>query len=1423
MNPMRKETFSSKSSTNQIVSPSQKQLGKSQSTIQVEELAKSTLDCQQADYPSSLHQKTQSTPLEELKKEVQVFQQILLGNFDHEGELPNFLSAREGIKAHEQCIASLMLKAKEELAINPKEQSDYGTKCANLLQQGRLIDQLEIQGVKMPPRLGIESDSVLAFLQKKKPEIFHEWQKLGELFEKHAGELPFLQTLEAKRSLSIIDEGIKAAFAQLEEESSESSDLLSQQLIVWLKEQKQAGTYLMVRSSGAEDSKETANAGGNVSKAYVLPEQKPFLQAMSEVVRSYFSETSLGNRIEANLNPFKEELKLSVMSETVIGEDVEVHSTADEIPISLVLFSCEPLYVGNELFRVMRISATYGHGEGVVGNKRIPCDTVLILISETNPSQLYVLYDNQEKPYRLAPVDTADGIELKKVANPEELRKKAALTPELLARLYHWGVVGEKFFGDRHSDMEIVVKNNILYPVQARDINRKPMLPTFIDMKKVAELIYSPIENSLQAEMLVPGKASVIVVQSPDEIVMADSLDDATRAFNKKMHKIIITRYPEPANSHFVVVNSERRIPCLVVQDAESFNALLSEMSANRPLVICMQSSKLYLWNTQKSDVQAAVSKGFAFHPAKVNISLSDGHDVLQGKELPTEVPPEIQELLSTIRAATTQEVALAALKQLKKHEWVVDIKEKKNTLQRAFLKQSSLPENLSKAYQVVDALDKKIMAAFGELKNAWRNKGENERLRPLLHAKVLETLLVSSPVAGGTLCRYSLIDVKSIYNAAIAMVEYQEGLSHPAHLADLLHLGAHAYTPETTTHWISFLKELEALIENHQISRDQLHQFKALMSMLNEAELMPLWLSAQFSQMASKSPGEKFVLILRKFPKEEREAINHWQTKLQNLEHLKNELENFSDLTTYEDARHELRQALSPFYPGEQGTFSLQNELQAKTLLRRSIALKAMSAAVQLFDSSIKTMKKASNWPIDVKVVKFKEMLDTYLALLEVWIGTVIDSKAIPCHISSPVSAHLITLRSTLNRSQGDMHSQLLPSRNFSVAAATLGAQTAFIRHLPRTLEDLFTLIHQDLLFVIAQLNHLLYTDELLQKIALPIALKEALATINTENLNCKVRNCKVSQIGIAIENESIRFDYNVPLRNHSGQFSFVYDSTTCTSKLKCSLLGPARERWGFNKILLELLDQSGVLPLSGPIKIGEQELSFTWETRSKEKLLMALREYGAMAESTIEDSQDSQTINLVKRAIQCYSRGNQEKLIHLFKKFFLSKSNGEHLISTYIWEGLLKQKLAAKDLLEMTAIAIAQGDQRNCLSSLKLLTGLSEKGKRLSDGDWETLANTALQLLSNQDSEVRESVLYLLWNIASKEKGSKSVEMGALVALQDELASLRTESLELFMLLVQCGQGLDSAKAAVKQSLQDSDEGVRNKARELQDLLEI
>ena len=68
---------------------------------------------------------------------------------------------------------------------------------------------------------------------------------------------------------------------------------LSPEMEKWIEMRQKNGDFLMVRSTGAEDSKQLTNAGGNVSIPYVPADTKKAASAIGEVVKSYFERPQL--------------------------------------------------------------------------------------------------------------------------------------------------------------------------------------------------------------------------------------------------------------------------------------------------------------------------------------------------------------------------------------------------------------------------------------------------------------------------------------------------------------------------------------------------------------------------------------------------------------------------------------------------------------------------------------------------------------------------------------------------------------------------------------------------------------------------------------------------------------------------------------------------------------------------------------------------------------------------------------------------------------------------------------------------------------------------------------------------------------------------------------------------------------------------
>jgi hypothetical protein len=1170
----------------------------------------------------SSHIPLASSELEELRQEIALLRRELMRTVS---ETPDstcpvlklaewFQTAEDkcyAVQALETHIGALMEAARKHLSISDEKLKQYGKKHENNILQKRIAETLRIPGISVPLSLGAPSDAGRAFLTNEVSEIFEEWHALGTLYSSYKGEKPFLKQPQVQKHLEAIQKGIASAF----EKASKSPEGfkafgLPEEMPQWLQQMRQKKSYLMVRSTGAEDSRATANAGGNISKAYVAPEQEPLFRALGEVLQSYFSSASLQNRLNAKINPFEEELKLAVTCQELIGEPIGGAKNPKEIPVSVVMFTNEPLYIGTEKFRLMRISAAYGHGEGVVGNRGIATDTALLLISEAHPDQLYILYDNQEKPVRLAPVSTPQGIELEKLPNPPEWRNRRALDDALLKRLYHWGVVGEKFFDDKPTDMELVIKEGVIHPVQARPVNRKPLLPTYLDMRKIAALPKSPIRTQMKGEMIVPGKASVVFCNEPEEVLFASTLEQAEKMYTEESGvKLVVVSQQEPANSHPVVNFSSLSMPCLFMEDAEQAKKLIESITPDSPLVACVQTATLQTLDIALVNPETLVSEGFAVHPAKIAFSLPMEERLAKGSK-PSAVPQEIKDLLLDIRSALTADVAAAKLKQLREHGWIQQLKSRKQELQAQMQQLQIVPKGATKVVRFLEKLENAVEAAFEESISLLPKYSPEKRLQPLFHAKVLEKILLQDASKQAGIGRYTLSDIESILEATRAVIEYQKKLPHVAHFGDILPAMYLGVSQETETSWSQFLLELEPLVENGQIPPQQVRQIKQFIATLDQAGALPAWLVFFLPQVKNLEQA------LSSLPPGQAPFVQHLLNQKERIQALRGSLEAFGDPKQFASAWEELLQIGVHLTEGLKGSSAYLAQLDQATPLARLIAIKTMQDLVDLFDTSIKAMKiGADQTPLE-KTKQLKIMLKPYAALLEKWLLQIPESKTIPVHPSWPLTAYVNRVKEILNSASDAEAAQMRPSRGFSVAAAALGTKTAFERHLPATLEDLFTLIHQNLIVCTSNLANSLLSAEVTQQAALPPDLKAAIQKFTPEAFGRRIQ-----RIGFEVADKQVQVRYNVPLRNHSGQLILAYDQATGKMTLTAQLLGQARTRWPILAQKGAFLSESGILPFSKPLVQGAQEIIFSWKIENDEMLKIALEEYALMAEDSLGD----------------------------------------------------------------------------------------------------------------------------------------------------------------------------------------------------------
>lgn len=1159
---------------------------------------------------------------QQLIKQIVVLQQDLINNMRSMAsadlahlELPSWLNENDPSKMKivelEAHIAALMKLLQNFLSINEEELKKYGEKHANLIRLLQLFEGLRMPGVVVPAPHGVMSEKIEIFLRNQSPMLFEHWNRLGELYAHYDLSTPFLEQPEAKQLLAEIDRGIEKAFQVAGNSETLFSQITDVTFLKWLAEVEKGNDYLMVRSSGAEDSRQSANAGGNVSMAYVPPNPASVSKALGEVVRSYFSYSSLQNRLNAYasekhqsdqlLNPFEEKLKLAVTVQPLIGEQIGGGNNSQEIPISLVLFTSEPLYVGGEKFRVMRLSATYGHGEGVVGNQGIASDTALVLTSQAHPEKLYILYDIQVKAERLAPLSTAEGIKLVKTANPEGIRNRPALNAELIHRLYTLGVISEKYFDDQPTDMEIVCKNNVIFPVQARPIKRPDLLPTYLDLKKIKALPENPIIAKNQGEMLVPGNGSVVIVKNREEVLYAPTLEEAERMFDLALHKLVIVSKPEPANSHPVVNFSSLGIPCLLIQKGAQIESLLEGINSTNLLAIDVQTATLQLWDARLNEIKDCISEGFAVHPAKIAISLPVS-TTLPVRKAGGGAPQEVIDLVLTIQSAVTHEIAIDKLKELREHDWIKEIKAHRLKLEKKLVKVNTIPREAREAHALFKAIENAVDRAIDEAEAVWKNQDGKGQLQPLFHAKVIQNLVLSIPHKTRGLSQYTAVDIKPLYQEIKALIKYQKELSHPAHLSDLFMSGLHAMTAENETSWRDFLRELEAVVDSGVVTPEEILQFKQMVGTLEKTELLPTWFALYFSKCNQPELPIKDRLnsLLVIFPPSEAPFLSHLLELNGALKDQKGHIDQFSHSESFKNGWEWLTAQVEKVNSNnslQKGTFA--ECLNHSSPLTQIIAFKIMNELVDAFDCAIKTMKVSPAWSKEDKAHLFKSMLEPYLTMLINWGKNVAEPSSIPMNDHWPLDVYLEKMTECFFKLPDTHPDQLLPSSNFSVTAAMMGSKTVFDRHLPQTLEDIFTLIHQNLLAILSSRCNGIYDEATLNDAFLPEKLKKVLGKINPESFGRKIQ-----RKGLNINDEGVTVTYNIPLRNHSAQLSIQYDKESGEMTCKSFLLGEARNRWENCELMVMILDKLDILKLSDPIYLSEQELNFSWKINSEEDL---------------------------------------------------------------------------------------------------------------------------------------------------------------------------------------------------------------------------
>ena len=336
----------------------------------------------------------------------------------------------------------------------------------------------------------------------------------------------------------------------------------SNELQTFLQSAAEQNKLLMVRSTGREDGKELSNAGGNASVASVSPENnEQFSKAIQEVLASYMSEKSIGQRLLGKDKHLFDEPFMAILLQIMTGEII---GTDAEIPKSGVMFSPE---AEGETPGVVVIQATFGHNEGVV-NGLVPVDTYYI--GPTNIIHPVISI----KRKRLAAKAGQEGLHF--INNDLAMQRISTLDAKTVLALKNAAEFIQNYYGNS-VDIEFVISGDTIYFVQARPLEAKKFEASYLKREFIKQ---NP------AGILIPvgvGNAAVRIITSKDQIIVTDNIRQAldTFLFKTADHdtiQAVIINESAPATSHEATQFSRLGKPVLYLEDLNTIKSWLNDL-----------------------------------------------------------------------------------------------------------------------------------------------------------------------------------------------------------------------------------------------------------------------------------------------------------------------------------------------------------------------------------------------------------------------------------------------------------------------------------------------------------------------------------------------------------------------------------------------------------------------------------------------------------------------------------------------------------------------------------------------------------------------------------------------------------------------------------------------------------------------------
>lgn len=880
------------------------------------------------------------------------------------------------------------------------------------------------------------------------------------------------------------------------------------------------GKPIMIRSTGREDTlKSAGNLGGNTSIANVMPSRKDITAAIAEVVTSYFSTKSLGQRAASGDTLLTEFPAMAVLLQDMVGEDLRTPDPEGvNIPVSGVLYTTE-----GELNTqgVMQVNATYGHAEGVVTGSQA---SDLFYVQKDHTHSIIQRKGERRIPGKSGVLETAP--------NPKTIRDKPCLNQSQLKRLYEIGTQLEETYGyPLDIEWSYDPKTDIFYIFQARPIaEREHTSPTHLNPLKLKEL------SNLRQVSVIGAAGGQALVLNNDNILESESAPEALKRFLARPDpppKAIILARPTAINSHEAGFFRQRRIPVIYIPP-EQIKGVKEAMRTKSFLLDTAEG--LLCVVPEGVDPTSFISQGLRRHLApkmesSIQVNLTDaqiakikepwilGSEKVKGKQEQSLVhhikgtfgTNLLDKLLNAYETANTLEERDYIMVRL------VGI------IQKRML--PKMPEDEAKAVL------SKIMRNVELVRKAY-NDPEVDDINRKFAMNWLRAAVLRRPMEG-------VMNSSTLYTALDNLKERQllgitpQGIQDIDQYKDIFRRSSKfILLPEIRRNWESFIASL---------SLEQSKKLADVFASLGP-KVMELWINSSFPSHW-KNSGQDSIKCLDAAVNEvigtdriKKAALlaDKCRDAAAKMERVSAD---FGDPDKFTNLMEMLEKELLPVSARVLQGMKKVSGLEA-TLLSESFGV-----VISAFDNCIKGLTSSPYaGRTKEKVERFGTILRRYLYLTVRAMGPgMLDHDPALKHQAKKLRHYLFVRFKELLTEAGENPSKmLLPSADFNVAMAALGSGLgAPSRAEPNTLEDDFTLLHQCLIAAnksigskggikIKDLPQVVkgYCDDVCKKLILS---RWGDPVFNQPNPTIQ---------SVSYNHPNIQISFNCPLKNHSAQW---------------------------------------------------------------------------------------------------------------------------------------------------------------------------------------------------------------------------------------------------------------------------------------------